>query len=756
MARSPLLLLRLLRGGHYLTYPFGAHPTDGITGVDRGHRWMPHTTAWTSKYRVVHKPPVARVTIAVLVNCKREPQYFPNLDVAKSAAAASAWRGKKGKVVDGDGNYNSSDNTPAQAASRVLPRFFGSSNPAVEAIFKGWTAYRKSNVMWRPNQAMPDGDVTPDGCIHARPAERLSKHRPFLTVGASLPRDPVHPPAAEHVDQKEFPALEQSPYMGIGGIKGYNEVPKATTQGEPAFLRPVDGQAAPRPKEGTLGIVTTTTAMPTTSAADYASAASPLNGRQHQQAMVRVDRMSDAQKAAQKAIPPKEAGSASTLSASTSKPKLPEVEAMDTDADTSTQKVTSNKKGGEVTTPQRSGRSASDSRVQKDTSSSRTGKTAPTPTGSKSQVAKSGMDKVQQALKKAGGLEQPRPDLGPITKRPDDKGKRAIDYRQEAFPAPTLRVVQPGGRHLKEAPVKPQKVWVANTKATQAEVMVHLRALAQGGRQHAEYRDHSHWLRDWDDKLQQLKSSQEAMKRLQEEETLVDETHAGTVLATIYALQKKRDELLEEVAKLKAHRTFRHKQLREARKEVENEKARADAAEKRLQDVEDALQKAVRERDEARAAQPQAPAGPLQPLPDQGAQQLREELAAAKQELEQLCARMSASAPAAEVAQLQSHLQEAQAALTAQQGAVPESDLQTRVTALEQECWKAQGRVQELLDEGQTLQNQYQELQAQKAAMEVQLNGQLKVAKMEIDGLEKKGCARVWILREAEQRDNSP
>ncbi len=52
-------------------------------------------------------------------------------------------------------------------------------------------------------------------------------------------------------------------------------------------------------------------------------------------------------------------------------------------------------------------------------------------------------------------------------------------------------------------------------------------------------------------------------------------------------------------------------------------KARLDAAEKRLQEVEDALQKAVRERDEARVAQPQAPALPLQTLPDQGAQQLR-------------------------------------------------------------------------------------------------------------------------------------
>ncbi len=81
--------------------------------------------------------------------------------------------------------------------------------------------------------------------------------------------------------------------------------------------------------------------------------------------------------------------------------------------------------------------------------------------------------------------------------------------------------------------------------------MGHLRALAQGGRQHAEYRDHSHWLRDWDDKLQQLKASQEAMKWLQEEETHMDETHAGSVLATVYALQQKRDKLREEVRSCK-------------------------------------------------------------------------------------------------------------------------------------------------------------------------------------------------------------
>ncbi len=411
------------------------------------------------KIMSVHKPPAARVTVTVLVNCDREPQYFPNLDVAKSAATASTWRGKKGKLVDGDGNYLGSDKNPTQAARQVLPRLFGSSNPDVEAIFKGWEAYRKSKIMWRPNPVMPEGDVTPDECTRARPEERLSKHRPFFTISATLPRNPVCLPAAEHVDQKEFPALEKSPYVGIGGIKGSNEALKATTQGEPAFLRPIDGQAAPRLKEATTGAVTTVTATPTTSAATPASAVSPLNGRQHQQALVKVDRMSDAQvQAAQKATSPKEAGSTSTTGTSNYKPSTSKEEAMDTDADQSTQQVTTGKKGGEVNPQRKSSRSASESRSRRDASSSQTGKTASTPPESKSQAAKSSTDKVQQALKKAGGLEPPRPDLGAITKHTNAKDKRAVGYRQEAFPAPTLHVVQPGGGHLREAPPSPARL----------------------------------------------------------------------------------------------------------------------------------------------------------------------------------------------------------------------------------------------------------------------------------------------------------
>ncbi len=89
-----------------------------------------------------------------------------------------------------------------------------------------------------------------------------------------------------------------------------------------------------------------------------------------------------------------------------------------------------------------------------------TGKTASTLLESKSQ---SGTAQMKQALKKAGRFQPPGLDLGLFPKRTDARDKKAIDYRQEAFPPPTLRIVQPGGRQLKEAPLKPREGWVAET-----------------------------------------------------------------------------------------------------------------------------------------------------------------------------------------------------------------------------------------------------------------------------------------------------
>ncbi len=80
--------------------------------------------------------------------------------------------------------------------------------------------------------------------------------------------------------------------------------------------------------------------------------------------------------------------------------------------------------------------------------------------------------------------------------------------------------------------------------------------------------DHDHWLRDWDDFLHQLRSSQEALLRLHQEETNVEETHAGTLLATVHALQARRAALKLEVAELKHHKKNGQRQLREAAQET--------------------------------------------------------------------------------------------------------------------------------------------------------------------------------------------
>ena len=112
------------------------------------------------KVQSAHSKLAACVT--VLVNCEREPQYFPNLDVAKSVAAAPTWHGHQARVIDGSGNLNSKITMP-KAARMVQPPHFEGPNVAVETLFGIWDSFRTSKVMWRPNPEMPCGDVTPIG-----------------------------------------------------------------------------------------------------------------------------------------------------------------------------------------------------------------------------------------------------------------------------------------------------------------------------------------------------------------------------------------------------------------------------------------------------------------------------------------------------------------------------------------------------------------------------------------------------------------
>ncbi len=49
---------------------------------------------------------------------------------------------------------------------------------------------------------MPEGDVTPSDTIHVRPIERVSKHRPYMTVGAS-PGTPASKKGQTSAEPKE-------------------------------------------------------------------------------------------------------------------------------------------------------------------------------------------------------------------------------------------------------------------------------------------------------------------------------------------------------------------------------------------------------------------------------------------------------------------------------------------------------------------------------------------------------------------------
>ncbi len=87
------------------------------------------------KVESVHWPHATRVTIAVRVNGDRKLQYFPSLDVPKSASAASTWRSKKVRVVDGDGIY-STDLSPSTAV-KVLLRGFGGPAQQLKPFSRG-------------------------------------------------------------------------------------------------------------------------------------------------------------------------------------------------------------------------------------------------------------------------------------------------------------------------------------------------------------------------------------------------------------------------------------------------------------------------------------------------------------------------------------------------------------------------------------------------------------------------------------------
>ncbi len=246
------------------------------------------------KVQSAHSKLAACVT--VLVNCEREPQYFPNLDVAKSVAAAPMWRGHQARVIDGSGNLKLKI-TVAKSARMVQPPHFEGPNVAVAALFGIWDSFHTSKTTWRPNP------VTPEGCLWTLTVAQLRQHRPVKSVPPTRILDPKVAPATPYVDQSVFPALPSSSHEGIGGIPGTKDFPQGTMKGFQAFKKPdentvvlwvTSGKTDASPSTTT----TVTTPSPAVSTAvattntTLAPSSSPIIGKNSLDPKVTVTRMS--------------------------------------------------------------------------------------------------------------------------------------------------------------------------------------------------------------------------------------------------------------------------------------------------------------------------------------------------------------------------------------------------------------------------------------------------------------------------------
>ncbi len=88
----------------------------------------------------------ARVTIATLVNCPRERQYLPDMDVVQSAAMAAVWATKLGIVIDSSGNLiqPARNSEHEKQARTLLPRHYGrDSNDAVWQQLRTWATFQR-------------------------------------------------------------------------------------------------------------------------------------------------------------------------------------------------------------------------------------------------------------------------------------------------------------------------------------------------------------------------------------------------------------------------------------------------------------------------------------------------------------------------------------------------------------------------------------------------------------------------------------
>ncbi len=288
---------------------------------------------------------------------------------------------------------------------------------------------------------MPSGDVTPETSPRARPSALVDGARPYNTVDASLPIIPAPVPAAPYVDKKEFPAMTPSPYMGVGGIKGTKDQPKATTVWVPAFTRPADGKVPPRAVPGSSKVATKpSSSVSSKGTTKTQKAAANLKGRDAGQPQVNVTRMTDQQVAAaqqsvrrspQKHDPESKQGqveSMDTTPQSDAKKDSEGPKKLSKDKgqrDQSSERKEKRDRSGSLTRKEL--KKKEDGRQTVPASANRTGRTESLPTTSK------GPTVLTSTLTEAGGAKPPGDKVGVIPRRPDGRGRRPVDYNTETL-----------------------------------------------------------------------------------------------------------------------------------------------------------------------------------------------------------------------------------------------------------------------------------------------------------------------------------
>ncbi len=687
----------------------------------------------------------ARVTIAVLVNCEREPQYFPNLDVAKSAAATPTWRGHTARVIDGSGILNPKL-TVAIAARKVQPPHYEGSNVAVESLFGIWDSFRTSKMMWRPNPEMPRGDVMLEGCRRALTADQLTEHRPVNSVPPTRPVNPTVKPAAPHVDQAAFPALPPSSHEGIGGIPGTREFPLGTTEGFGAFGKPDPNTVVPRAVPSATSVpsspmTTATVTSPavtqavatTATATTLATSAPAVIGKPNLEPKVSVLRLSPEilesarAKLVAKADPNRSGqGKASSKGSSAEEPM--DCEGSHVSRDRSTSHIRTHRSRSQSTHGDKDRKGAE-------------GKTSSTPkaSGSKESDKKSGHTgpvAVSEMLLKAGGAKALGKSVGPIPRHSHDREYR-VDYSREPCPAPAFQLDQPRGSHLEGSHDEPKSTWHADPRMSLATLQDNLQAIAQAGSRHALYRSQQGMLRTRSEAFHVWERSNEAFRHIAHESVFLDEAVAGNVMATHHELQRCNTALKADLKVARRSVETARQNTKDALKTTEIQDKRVTALTSDLAAAVDARDKALAEIEQLKAAHQQLLNSTGQEAAEAGMAELKRQLDQANQQLANQGSVGSVHALTERCKELEDKLQLSNERLRETMEASGLSQLQTRLETIAGERDRALKREQELLAEGRKLEAQYNELKLQQATTKAELESELKVARIELESKQK-------------------